>query len=111
MLRADGLAECQQCGMSDFGDGESGDWRRLLPDPEDDPGPAEKVVTVTIIDNDVLALKRVLAQANVDDTAFVVVAQKSGRVVTFGDRIVTEDQKTWLQGRLQDAADMLVKHK
>lgn len=106
-IRDDMLAECQHCG--EVANDGSGDWRTQLPEPpEVAPQITPADMSVTIIGNDELALRRVLAQASTGETCFVALAQRSGRVVTFGDQMGSQDQIDWLDERLQDVRHMLV---
>lgn len=107
-LRQDMQAECQQCGV--LAVDELGAWKTELPEPPDDVPVVEKSpVKVTVIGDDVLALKRVLATADVDKTCFVAVVQKDGHVTTFGDKVDFQEGIDWVDARLADIRRMVVK--
>lgn len=103
----DGTLECASCGTSQIGP--TGEWLTRLPEPS--PGrsaaPEQRERTVVSIDDPAACLRRTLRKASVGETSFVVVAQNSGAVTTWGCDFKERAQRGWLNRRLADAKRLL----
>lgn len=106
-LRADDVVECAQCErVQTYA---SGEWRLNLPAvPLEVPETEDGQFKVTDLNHSGAAMRRTLDRANADDTAFVVILQKDGRVSCWGS-IETKEQSDWFDRQVADAKRMLAK--
>lgn len=108
LIRQDMKAECNSCG--EVACDEFGEWRTQLPKtPESAPPIDQDDMCVTVVSSDELALKRVLAKADAEETCFVSIVQNGGQVTTWGHTIEHDAGVKWLDERLSDIRRMMTK--
>lgn len=108
-LHADGTTECCGCGNVSAGPPDAA-WRRLKPKtPADPPEMEVPERSVARFNTGSGALRKVMAKMNVEETAFVIVAQREGPVSTWnGEEYITGDAVWWLDEKLTLARSMLL---
>jgi hypothetical protein len=105
---ASGDLECCNCRIHPSGP--DGSWRSPLPDVPDNPPSLEgDDITVASLHTSDAALRRNLGKATTTETAFVIIAQRTGAVSTWGEALEGEEQLAWFDRRMAVAKGMLSK--
>lgn len=107
-LRADGESECAAC--ETLSAGETGGWRRRLPDPTfgADMPTTEGATSCTSLGSADAAIKRVLRKADPDNLAALATIHSDGRISTWSMDTDTRSRKAWLRKRMRTAYRLMV---
>lgn len=107
-VRADDELECAQCSV--LTRGETGEWRKNLPDV---PAKVDETETgdvkVTDLNSASAAIKRVLRKADPDKMFALVVVNRDGSLSVWGGDLVTDDQREWFDRQMASAKALLNK--
>lgn len=107
-VRGDDQIECAKCGA--VADGDSGSWRRNLPDvPVSAPETQDGDVKITDLNSPEAAFKRTLRKADPDKAFALIVVNRDGSLTVWGGDLETEAQRAWFDRKMAEAKALLTK--
>lgn len=104
---AAGVIECARCETMQVG--ERGEWRSALPSlppqiVEATPGCTNVVAMRSNED----VLQHTASLASVDETAFLIVAQRNGAIHTWDSGDLNDGRIAWIKRKAQQAVDLII---